>query len=395
MKKAAKNPPIFLDYNSTTPLDPRVLEEVLPLFTEHFGNPSSTTHPYGWQAAELVEIARERIAQTINCDPSEIYFTSGATESNNLAIKGVAFSHFEKTSQPLHLITPETEHKAVLDPINYLAAQGFRKSNLTTNSSGQISSEELETLAKEEDCLISIMLANNETGVVCDITELSKARDNSSTVFHCDATQALGKVNVDVKKLGADLISFSGHKAYAPKGIGLLYINSKSTNKYITPLLHGGNHENGIRSGTLNTPAIVGLGKACEIINNDLSSDTKRITKLTKLFIHKLKESGCSFQINGEHSQRIPGTLNLAFSGADNAKLIGKLSNALAISAGSACNSASRSPSHVLKAMGISDERAGSSIRISLGRFTTQPEVVQAAKLLLNALKTTECFHGR
>ncbi len=371
------NLPVYLDNNATTPLDPLVLEEMLPALREHFGNPASSTYRQGWFAEELVNIAREKVASVINATPEEIIFTSGATESNNLVIKG---------ANAKHIVSVVTEHKAILDPLATLLVP---TTLLKVNSDGLITPEQLQDALTPETTLVSIMLANNEIGVIHPIKELTKIVKsyNSEILIHTDATQALGKIPLDVNELGIDLLSLSSHKAYGPKGIGALYIKKKPSRIKLTPLLHGGGHEEGYRSGTLNVPAIIGFGKACEIITNNLASDVERITKLTEQILTQLEHEIEGISLNGSKVHRIPGNINLLIPGVSNAELVGAVNSKVAFSISSACTSRSKKPSHVLESLDLSDEEQYQSIRLGIGRFTTEEEIEFATNSLVSAIR--------
>jgi cysteine desulfurase len=394
---------VYLDYNSTTPVDPRVLEAMLPYFTEKFGNAASKTHSFGWVAEAAVEQARERVAKLINATPHEIIFTSGATEAINLAIKGVyethtsPFSFGEGSGLPAgqagvrrgevknHIITVSTEHKAVLDTCQYLESKGAQVTYLPVNREGLIDLGQLSNSITPSTLLVCVMYANNETGVIQPIHEISKIvhGKNSSfeerqggCLFMCDATQAVGKIKVDVENDGIDLLCLSAHKIYGPKGTGALFVRRKNPRVTLLPLIHGGGHERGLRSGTLNVPGIVGLGKACEIAEKEIWDDAQRVSQLRTLLEQKLIDLGRIF-VNGSIKHRMPNVTNLSFSGIKADSLIAKLPD-IAVSTGSACTSAIPEPSHVLKAMGMTDEMAYSSVRFSLGKYTTQHEVEYA-----------------
>lgn len=362
--------PIYLDNNATTRLDPRVLEAMLPYFTEDFGNAASRNHLYGWRAEEAVDYAREQIAQLIGGNEKEIIFTSGATESINLAIKGV-FEMYAKKGN--HIITARTEHKAVIDTCRALEKRGARVTWLDVATDGLIDLKQVEAAMTDQTILVSIMFANNETGVIQPIKELAAIAHKHGALFFTDATQAVGKVPVDVEAMGIDLMSFSGHKMYGPKGIGALYVRRKNPRVKVTAQMDGGGHERGMRSGTLNVPGIVGLGKACEICRLEMAEETARLRKLrdhleTELL--KIEES----QLNGNKEHRLPHVANISFKHVEGEGLMMGFKD-IAVSSGSACTSASLEPSYVLKAMNLSDDLAHSSIRFGLGRFTTQEEI--------------------
>jgi cysteine desulfurase len=374
--------PVYLDNNATTPVDPRVLEMMLPFFTMHFGNAASNSHAYGWEAAEAVKYAREQVAALINSEPEEIIFTSGATESDNLALKGVYEMY---TSKGNHIITVKTEHKAVLDSCKHLEKKGAEITYLNVKKDGLIDLEELKNSIKSTTILIAVMYANNETGVIQPVQEISRIAKKNSILFFSDAAQAVGKIPVDVIKDGIDLMSFSAHKIYGPKGIGALYVRRKNPRVRLSSQMDGGGHERGIRSGTLNVPAIVGFGKACELcriqMQNDAEKTGKQRNKLEKE-LAKIKDV-C---INGNIQHRLPNVSNLSFKNINSSELMAKFSKKIAVSSGSACTSASPSPSFVLKAMGLSDEMALSSLRFSLGRFTTDEEIDFTINQLANLL---------
>ncbi|WP_317133062.1 IscS subfamily cysteine desulfurase [Adhaeribacter soli] len=362
--------PIYLDNNATTPMDPRVLEAMLPYFSDKFGNAASRNHAFGWNAEEAVDYAREQIASLINCNPKEIIFTSGATESDNLAIKGVFEMYASKGN---HIITAVTEHKAVLDSCKHIEKLGGKVTYLKVNEEGLIDLKELEAAITPQTILISIMYGNNEVGVLQPIKEISALARKNGVLFMTDATQAVGKIPVDVEADGIDLMAFSGHKMYGPKGVGALYVRRKNPRVKVTAQMDGGGHERGMRSGTLNVPGIVGLGKACELCKNEMESDTQRILKLREKLeteLLKLEES----YLNGSKEHRLPHVSNISFKYVEGEGLMMGVKD-LAVSSGSACTSASLEPSYVLKAMGMSDDLAHSSLRFGLSRFTTEEEI--------------------
>jgi len=363
--------PIYLDYNATTPCDPRVMEEMLPYFTNQFGNAASRTHAYGWVAEESVMIGRERVAKLLGSDPSELIFTSGATEAVNLALRGVYESYRSKGN---HIITYQTEHKAVLDTCAYLEKQGAVVTYLPVDENGLPDLSLLEKSIHTDTILIAAMYANNETGVLFPIKEMATIAKKSRVLFFSDATQAVGKIPVNVLKDEIDLLALSAHKIYGPKGVGALYVRRKNPRVKLSPILYGGGHEKGLRSGTLNVPGIVGLGKACEICLLDMQSDRLRIEQLRDQLLNGLLEFGCT-SLNGDKNFLLPHVANVSFDFAASSQLIGQLSKHIAVSSGSACTSASAEPSHVLKAMVLKDELAIGSIRFSLGRFTTEEEI--------------------
>src|SRR5690242_11779710 len=363
--------PIYLDYNATTPVDERVLESMIPFFTKYFGNAASNSHVFGWQAEEAVKIAREQVAQLINAEPNEIIFTSGATEADNLALKGVFESYASKGN---HIITVKTEHKAVLDCCQHLEKWGADVTYLDVDKEGLLNVKELENSTRPETILIAVMYGNNETGVIQPIQEISAVAKKNGILFFCDATQAVGKIPVDVIKDGIDLMAFSAHKMYGPKGIGALYVRRRNPRVSITALIDGGGHERGMRSGTLNVPGIVGFGTACELCKIEMKKDALKTAALRdRLENELLTIDGTS--VNGSRMHRLPNTTNMSFRNVDSADLMKKLSSDIALSSGSACTSATQGPSFVLKALGLSDEAALSSLRFGLGRFTTEEEI--------------------
>jgi cysteine desulfurase len=356
----------YLDYNSTTPIDPRVLDAMLPFLNDNFANPNSTHH-FGQSINEKVKQAREQIADFINEVPNELIFTSGATEAINMAIKGVAESYSNKGK---HIITVSSEHKAVLDTCKDLERKGFEVTYLTVQPNGLIDLAELQKAIRPDTVLVSVMYVNNETGVIQPIKDIAKLAHEKGVLFMSDATQAVGKIEIDVKDLGVDLLCFSGHKMYAPKGIGALYVRNKIK---LTPQIHGGGHEQGMRSGTLNVPGIVALAKACEIASEEMAFNQKNISALRdKLETELLKLPNTS--LNGDSKNRIFNTTNICFKGQDANVLIGRMKN-IAVSNGSACSSAVVEPSHVLKAMGLNDDDAFASLRFSLGKFNTHEDI--------------------
>ena len=368
--------PVYLDYAATTPVDKRVAEKMIPYLTETFGNPASNSHAFGWEAEEAVEKARADIAALINADPKEIVFTSGATESNNLAIKGAA--NFYKTKGK-HLITVKTEHKAVLDTMRELERQGFEVTYLGVQENGLIDLEELKAAIRDDTILISVMWVNNEIGVVQDIPAIGEICRERKIIFHVDAAQACGKVPVDVEAAKVDLLSMSGHKVYGPKGIGALYVRRKPRVR-LEAQMHGGGHERGFRSGTLPTHQIVGMGEAFRIAKEELEQDMAHYRKLRDIFLKGI-EGIEEVYINGDLEHRAPNNLNVSFNFVEGESLIMAVKE-LAVSSGSACTSASLEPSYVLRALGRNDELAHSSLRITFGRMTTEEEVKFAAELI-------------
>lgn len=363
--------PVYMDYHATTPVDPRVLDAMLPYFTEKFGNAASRNHEYGWKAEEAVESARAQVARLINANPKEIVFTSGATESDNLAIKGVAESHRGKGN---HIITQVTEHKAVLDTSKRLADQGFEITYLAVDKEGLINPDDLRRAITPRTILISIMYANNEIGVIQPIEAIGKIAKEKGVLFHVDAVQAVGRIPVDVQKDGIDLLSISAHKLYGPKGIGALYVRRKNPRAQISPMIDGGGHERGMRSGTLNVPGIVGLGKACEICQKEMAQESEKLRRLRDRLKDTLTSRLDGTSINGSMVHRLPNNLNISFSGVEGESLLMGI-NDIAVSSGSACTSANIEPSYVLKALGVSADDAHASIRFGLGRFNTEEEV--------------------
>ncbi|HGO8269447.1 TPA: IscS subfamily cysteine desulfurase [Neisseria meningitidis] len=368
--------PVYLDYAATTTVDKRVAEKMIPYLTETFGNPASNSHAFGWEAEEAVEKARADIAALINADPKEIVFTSGATESDNLAIKGAA--NFYKTKGK-HLITVKTEHKAVLDTMRELERQGFEVTYLGVQENGLIDLEELKAAIRDDTILVSVMWANNEIGVVQDIPAIGEICRERKIVFHVDAAQACGKVPVDVEAAKIDLLSMSAHKVYGPKGIGALYVRRKPRVR-LEAQMHGGGHERGFRSGTLPTHQIVGMGEAFRIAKEELAQDTAHYLKLRDIFLKGI-EGIEEVYINGDLGHRAPNNLNVSFNFVEGESLIMAVKE-LAVSSGSACTSASLEPSYVLRALGLNDELAHSSLRITFGRMTTEEEVQFAAELI-------------
>jgi cysteine desulfurase len=361
--------PIYMDYGATTPVDPRVVDAMIPWLREHFGNPASRSHAWGWEAEAAVEKAREQVADLINADPREIVWTSGATESDNLAIKGAA--HFYKT-RGKHLITVKTEHKAVLDPMRELERQGFEVSYLDVKEDGLIDFNLLKSTIRPDTIIVSVMLVNNEIGVIQDIPAIGALCREKGIVFHVDAAQATGKVEIDVKKLPVDLMSLASHKTYGPKGIGALYVCRKPRVR-LEAQMHGGGHERGMRSGTLPTHQIVGMGEAFRIAKADMAQDNAKARALQQRLLNGLKDVEQVF-INGNLEHRVAQNLNISFNYVEGESLIMGIKG-LAVSSGSACTSASLEPSYVLRALGRSDELAHSSLRMTIGRFTTEEEI--------------------
>ncbi|ACB49630.1 NifS-like class-V aminotransferase, probable cysteine desulfurase [Crocosphaera subtropica ATCC 51142] len=376
--------PIYLDCHATTPMDKRVLEVMLPYFTEHFGNPSSVNHLYGWEAEASVKKARTTIANAINCSPEEIIFTSGATEANNLAIKGIAEAYF---NQGQHIITVQTEHRAVLDPCQYLEQLGFEITYLPVKKDGLIDLELLEKSFRPETILVSVMAANNEIGVLQPLKEIGEICQKNQVLFHSDAAQAIGKIPLDVQEMNIHLLSLTGHKVYGPKGIGALYIRRRNPRVNIAPQLHGGGQEKSIRSGTLYTPQIVGFAKAIELALAEIETENKRQSELR----NQLQEQLLNLEgvhLNGHLTQRLAGNLNVSIEAVDGAALLLGLQGIVALSSGSACTSTTTKPSHVLKALGHSDKLAYASLRFGLGRFTTSQEIDKVGQRVLDTIKS-------
>ena len=377
--------PIYLDNNATTPLDPRVLEAMLPYFTSKFGNAASRNHAFGWVAEEGVDYAREQVAKLIGCTEKEIIFTSGATEADNLAIKGVFEMYADKGN---HIITATTEHKAVLDTCKHLEKQGARITYLKVKEDGLIDLAELEAAMTPQTILVTIMYGNNEIGVVQPIKEISDIAHKHGALFFTDATQAVGKIPVDVNTDGIDLMAFSAHKMYGPKGVGALYVRRKNPRVKVTSQMDGGGHERGMRSGTLNVPGIVGLGKACELCRLEMADEAVRLSALRDKLETSLNTMEESY-VNGNTQHRLPHVANISFKYVEGEGLMMAMKD-LAVSSGSACTSASLEPSYVLKSLGLSDDLAHSSIRFGLGRFTTEEEVdyaIENTKKAVNHLR--------
>jgi cysteine desulfurase len=371
--------PIYMDYHATTPVDPRVVEAMVPYFTEHFGNAASRNHPFGWEAEEAVEKARKQVAELIGANAKEIVFTSGATESDNLAIKGVAEMYREKGN---HIITCVTEHKAVIDTCKRLEKEGYRVTYLPVQKDGLISLDDLRHALSDKTILITLMAANNEIGVVQPIAEIGAIAKEKGILFHTDAVQAVGKIPFNVNDLKVDMASMSAHKMYGPKGVGALYVRRRNPRVLLAPIIDGGGHERGMRSGTLNVPGIVGFGKAAELCRLEMESDTKRLLALRERLNEKLHKGLDEIYINGSMERRLPHNLNISFAYVEGESLLMGI-NDVAVSSGSACTSASLEPSYVLKALGAGDDLAHSSIRFGLGRWTSEEEVdYVAAKLI-------------
>jgi len=363
--------PIYLDHNATTPCDPRVVDAMIPYFTQNFGNAASRNHPFGWQAEEAVDYAREQVAKLIGADPKEIIFTSGATEADNLAIKGVYEMYASKGN---HIITCNIEHKAVLDTCKHLEKLGAEVTYLKVKPNGLIDLQELEAAMKPTTILIALMYANNEIGTVMPMKEISKIAKKHGALVFSDATQAVGKIPVDVNKDGIDLLALTAHKMYGPKGVGALYVRRKNPRVKVTAQMDGGGHERGMRSGTLNVPGIVGFGKACELCLAEMDQDAQRLSKLRdklETSLLKLEEA----YVNGDQEHRLPHVSNISFKYVEGEGLLMGFNKEIALSSGSACTSASLEPSYVLKALGLGDDLAHSSLRFGLGRYTTEEQI--------------------
>lgn len=372
--------PIYMDYNATTPLDKRVLEAMLPYLTDHFGNAASRSHAYGWKAAEAIDTARQQVADLLGCTSKEIIFTSGATEAVNLAIKGVFEANQHKGN---HIITVKTEHKAVLDTCQHLEKIGGDVTYLDVDAEGNISLEKLENAIKKETILISVMAANNEIGVIYPIKQIAEIAHKYGILFHSDATQTIGKMPINILEDVIDLLNFSGHKIYGPKGVGALYVRKKTN---IIAQQDGGKHERGLRSGTLNVPGIVGLGEACQVCKESIQEETNRLSILRNKLENGILEKLPFAKINGNVNQRLANTSNISFGKIDGEQLLMNLSE-IAVSNGSACNSASTEPSYVLKAMGLDDESAYSSVRFSLGRMTLESDIDLAINYVVSVVE--------
>jgi len=375
--------PIYMDYHATTPMDPRVFEAMKPYFLQTFGNAASRNHSFGWEAEEAVEKSRKQIASLIGATAKEIVFTSGATESNNLALKGVAEMYAEKGN---HIITAATEHKAILDTCKRLEKHGVKVTYLPVQTNGLVDLEQLQAAITDKTILISIMYANNEIGVIQPIAELGKIAKSKGVLLHTDATQAVGKVPVNVIKDNIDLMSMSGHKMYGPKGVGALYVRRKSPRVQITSQMDGGGHERGMRSGTLNVPGIVGLGEACALCQAEMPEESKRMAFLRDKLRDKLQSELDETYINGTMEHHLPSNLNISFAYVEGESLLMGI-NDIAVSSGSACTSATLEPSYVLKALGAGDDLAHSSIRFGLGRFNTEEEVDYVAAKVIDVVK--------
>jgi len=374
--------PIYMDYNATTPVDPRVLEAMLPYFTEKFGNAASRNHSFGWDAEEAVDKAREQVAALIGADSKEIVWTSGSTEANNLAIKGAAEMYAEKGK---HIITAIHEHKAVLDPCKRLQKQGYEVTWLEPGQDGIITAEQVKAAMRPDTVLVTIMWANNEIGTINEIHEIGKLCKDKGVLFHTDATQAVGKIPVDVEAAGVDLLSASGHKYYGPKGVGFLYVRRRKPRVRLTPIFDGGGHERGMRSGTLNVTGIVGMGAASEIAMKEMATESARLKALRDKLENGIASALEGVVINGNREKRLPHTTNISFGWVEGESLMMAIKE-IAVSSGSACTSASLEPSYVLKGLGIGDDLAHSSLRFGLGRFTTEEEVDYTIKKVIEGV---------
>ncbi|MBW4477781.1 MAG: IscS subfamily cysteine desulfurase [Tolypothrix brevis GSE-NOS-MK-07-07A] len=376
--------PIYLDCHATTPVDERVLAAMLPYFTEHFGNASSISHVYGWEAEAAVKQTRSILAEAINATPEEIVFTSGATEANNLAIKGVAEAYFQKGQ---HIITVATEHSAVLDPCNYLKTLGFEIKILPVEKDGIINLDELEKAFRPDTILVSVMAANNEIGVLQPLAEIGELCRRQEIIFHTDAAQAIAKIPLDVQSMKIDLMSLTAHKVYGPKGIGALYVRRRNPRVQLAAQQHGGGHERGMRSGTLYTPQIVGFGKAVEIGLEEQERESDRLTQLRLLLWEQLSQLP-GIHLNGHPTQRLAGNLNISVEKVDGSALLLGLQPVMAVSSGSACSSATTAPSHVLTALGHSEKLAYASVRFGIGRFNTQEEIDRVAEHFISTVQS-------
>ncbi len=370
--------PIYMDYHATTPVDPRALDAMLPYFREEFGNAASKSHVFGWRAEEAVESAREQVARLIGASPKEIVWTSGATESDNLAVKGAA--HFYQ-SKGKHLVTTRIEHKAVLDSCHALEREGWEVTFLDVGKDGIVDPEVVKKAIRKDTVLVSVMLANNEVGTIQPVEEIGRITREAGALFHCDAVQGVGKIPFDVEKANADLVSLSAHKMYGPKGIGALYVRRKPRVRLV-PIIDGGGHERGFRSGTLNVPGIVGFGKAAALAAAEMGEEAERLTRLREKLRAGVLTGLDLVTVNGSLERRLPGNLNMSFAYVEGEALMMAIKD-VAVSSGSACTSASLEPSYVLRAMGVPDELAHSSIRFGIGRFTTQEEIDFVARLFV------------
>ena len=375
--------PIYMDNHSTTPMDPKVLEAMLPYFTEKFGNAASRNHSFGWEAEEAIEKARQQLARLVHCDPKEIVLTSGATESDNLALKGVAEIYREKGN---HIITCMTEHRAILDSAKRLEKMGLSVTYLPVGKDGLVDPEAVKNAITDKTILISIMFASNEIGVIHPMAEIGKIAKSRGVLFHCDATQAVGKIPVDVEAMGIDLMSFTAHKIYGPKGVGALYVRKRNPRVRLAPIIDGGGHERGMRSGTLPVPLVVGFGKACEIAQEVMPTESDRLARLRDKLQEAIYKNLDEVYLNGHPTQRLPHNLNISFAYVEGESLLMGLKE-IALSSGSACTSATLEPSYVLRALGVGSDLAHSSIRFGLGRFNTEGEVDYVAGRVVETVK--------
>jgi len=374
--------PIYLDNHSTTPCDPRVVEVMLPYFTEKFGNSASRNHTFGWEAEEGVEHARKQIARLIGADAKEIIFTSGATESDNLALQGIVAMYREKGD---HIITSATEHRAVIDTAKYLEKKGVNVTFLPVDKTGMVSPDDVRNAITDKTILISVMLANNEIGTINPIAEIGKVAKEKGIIFHCDATQGVGKIPVNVQEMGIDLMSFTSHKIYGPKGVGALYVRRRAPRVRLEPMMYGGGHERGMRSGTLPVPLIVGFGKACELCEQEMATESVRMAKMRDRLQEGIMGAMEEVYLNGHPTERLPGNLNISFAYVEGEALLMGVKE-IALSSGSACTSATLEPSYVLRALGVGSDLAHSSIRFGLGRFTTDEEIEYTIDRMLKAV---------
>lgn len=374
--------PIYLDNHSTTPCDPRVLEMMLPYFTEKFGNAASRNHTFGWEAEEAVEVARKQIAHLIHADAKEIIFTSGATESDNLALQGVVEMYREKGN---HIITSSTEHRAVIDTAKYLEKKGIKVTFLPVDKAGMVSPDDVRNAITDQTILISIMMANNEIGTINPVAAIGKVAKEKGVLFHCDATQGVGKIPVNVQEMGIDLMSFTAHKIYGPKGVGALYVRRKAPRVRLEAMMYGGGHERGMRSGTLAVPLIVGFGKACELCEQEMSTESVRMAKMRDRLQEGIMKGMDEVYLNGHPTERLPNNLNISFAYVEGEALLMGVKE-IALSSGSACTSATLEPSYVLRALGVGSDLAHSSIRFGLGRFNTDEEVEYTIDRMIKAV---------
>jgi cysteine desulfurase len=382
MRRAAQHNPIYLDHHATTPLDPRVLDAMLPFLGPRFGNAASRSHQFGWEAEQAVEFARKRIAALAGALPREIVFTSGATESNNLAIKGAMEAYRPRGN---HVVTMATEHRAVLDPVRHLERLGLSVTVLPAQTDGLLDLQLLRDAIRPETVLVSVMYANNEIGAIQPVREIGAICHEKGVLFHCDAAQAFGKMPIDVNASHIDLMSASAHKMYGPKGVGALYVRRRSPRVELTPQMEGGGHEGGLRSGTLNVPGIVGFGEACAICAREMAQESARLQDLRGLLLFQLQTGLEGVEINGSLEHRLPGNLNLSFAGVNAETLLMSLPD-VALSTGSACSSAVAEPSHVLRSIGVSEDMAKSSVRFGLGRFNTAEEIDSVARRVIESV---------